>query len=108
MGRRRFFDTLEANGFSVEVLSRTGLRYRETGRQMLVDSKLLTGPSGIVVYRDRFIYAYSYHVAVAVWKLKRENSMRNVIFGDHQAGDFKNWLTAACNCAGFYPLLLDG
>ena len=32
----------------------------------------------------------------------------NVILGDHQAGDFKNCLTAACNCAGFYPLLLDG
>jgi hypothetical protein len=97
-----------SDGFSVEVLGRTGPRYREERRQMFVDSEVLTGSSGIVVYKDRFIYAYLYHVAVAVWKLKRENSARNVILGDHQAGDFKNCLTAACNCAGFYPLLLDG
>jgi Immunity protein 74 len=41
-----------SDGFSVEVLGRTGLRYREAGRQMFVDSEVLTGPSGIAVYKD--------------------------------------------------------
>jgi len=36
----------------VEVLGRTGLRYREAGRQMFVDSEVLTGPSGMAVYKD--------------------------------------------------------
>ena len=41
-----------SDGFSVEVLGRTGLRYREEGRQMFVDSEVLTGPSGMAVYKD--------------------------------------------------------
>ena len=41
-----------SDGFSVEVLGRTGLRYREGDRQMFVDSELLTGPSGMAVYKD--------------------------------------------------------
>ena len=41
-----------SDGFSVEVLGRTGLRYREEGRQMFVDSEVVTGPSGMTVYKD--------------------------------------------------------
>jgi hypothetical protein len=41
-----------SDGFSVEVLGRTGLCYREAGRQMFVDSEVLTGPSSIAVYKD--------------------------------------------------------
>ena len=41
-----------SEGFSVEVLGRTGLRYREASREMFVDSELLTGPSGMAVYED--------------------------------------------------------
>ncbi len=41
-----------SDGFSVEVLGRTGLRYCEGGRQMFVDSEVLTGPSGMAVYKD--------------------------------------------------------
>jgi hypothetical protein len=41
-----------SDGFSVELLGRTGLRYREAGRQMFVDSEVLTGQSGIAVYKD--------------------------------------------------------
>ena len=41
-----------SGGFSVEVLGRTGLRYCEAGRQMFVDSEVLTGPSSIAVYKD--------------------------------------------------------
>src|SRR4029453_14225521 len=42
-----------SDGFSVELLGRTGLRYREAGRQMFVDSEVLTGQSGIAVYKDK-------------------------------------------------------
>jgi len=40
------------DGFSVEVLGRTGLCYREDGRQMFIDSEVLVGPSGMAVYSD--------------------------------------------------------
>lgn len=36
----------------MELLGRTGLRYSEAGHQMFVDSEVLTGPSGMVVYKD--------------------------------------------------------
>lgn len=39
-------------GFSVEVLGLTGLLYREHGKSLRVDSELLAGSAGIVVYRD--------------------------------------------------------
>ncbi len=38
-------------GFSVEVLGPTGLLYREHGKSIRIDSELLAGPAGIVVYR---------------------------------------------------------
>ena len=41
-----------SDGFSVEVLGRTGLRYGEANRQMFVDSEVLTGPYGMAVYKD--------------------------------------------------------
>jgi hypothetical protein len=37
---------------SVELLGSTGLRYREAGRQMFIDSEVLTGPSAVAVYKD--------------------------------------------------------
>ena len=39
-------------GYAVEVLGRTGLRYIEGQRSMFVDSEVVTGPAGMVVYRD--------------------------------------------------------
>jgi hypothetical protein len=44
---RIFAEHFRFHGFSVEVLGRTGLRYREAGRQMFVDSEVLTGPRGM-------------------------------------------------------------
>ena len=41
-----------SDGFSVEVLDRTGLRYGEANRQMSVDSEVLTGPCGMPVYKE--------------------------------------------------------
>jgi hypothetical protein len=37
-------------GFSVEVLGRTGLRYREGIRRLFVDSELLATPHAIAVF----------------------------------------------------------
>jgi hypothetical protein len=39
-------------GFSVEVLGRTGLLYTERAKKLHVDSEVLAGPSGLVIYRD--------------------------------------------------------
>lgn len=39
-------------GFSVEVLGRVGLLYREQGRTMKIDSEVLMGPKAMVVYTD--------------------------------------------------------
>lgn len=44
-----------SDGFSVEVLGRTGLCYREGKRTMFVDSEVLAGPSGMAVYRESLI-----------------------------------------------------
>jgi hypothetical protein len=37
-------------GFSVEVLGRTGLRYLEGDRAATVDSEVMAGPHGLAVY----------------------------------------------------------
>lgn len=39
-----------SDGYSVEILGRTGLRYREGPRSMFVDSEVLATPGGIVIY----------------------------------------------------------
>jgi hypothetical protein len=41
--------TKGSEGFSMEVLGRRGLRYREAERQMFVASEVLIGPSGMTV-----------------------------------------------------------
>jgi hypothetical protein len=38
------------NGFSVEVLGRTGMRYREGSRSVSVDSEVLAPGKGIAIY----------------------------------------------------------
>lgn len=43
---------VSSEGYSVEVLGRTGLRYREGERAMRVDAEVVTGPSGLLVYRS--------------------------------------------------------
>ena len=40
------------SGFSVEVLGRVGVRYVENGKTMKIDSEILTGNSGLVIYSD--------------------------------------------------------
>ena len=47
-------NVIKSDAFSVEVLGRTGLRYTDhhTSRTVRIDSELLAGPAGIVVYAD--------------------------------------------------------
>ena len=40
------------SGYSVEVVGRTGLLYSEVSREMEIDSEVLQGPSGLIVYTD--------------------------------------------------------
>ena len=39
-------------GFSVEVLGRAGLRYTEGERVLILDSEVLAGPSGIILFSN--------------------------------------------------------
>ena len=39
-----------SDGYSVEILGRTGLRYREGPRSMFVDSEVLAPPRGLAIY----------------------------------------------------------
>jgi hypothetical protein len=43
-------------GFSVEIVGLTGLSYREGGRQVFVDSEIMSGPSGIGIYTASIRY----------------------------------------------------
>lgn len=43
---------VSTDGFSVEALGRTGLRYSEAGKTLRIDSEVLAGPSGMVIYTD--------------------------------------------------------
>lgn len=40
------------DGFSVEVLGRTGVLYKEGEKSIRIDSEVLAGPSGLVIYTD--------------------------------------------------------
>jgi hypothetical protein len=37
-------------GFSIEVLGRSGLRYTEDNRSLMIESEVATGPSGLIIY----------------------------------------------------------
>jgi len=43
-------------GFSVEVLGQTGVRYEEEGKTVFVDSEVLAGPSGMIIYPARMAH----------------------------------------------------
>ena len=52
-------------GFSVEVLGRTGLLYTEGAKKLKVDSELLAGPSGLGIYRN----------SIKAWEPPHENEL---------------------------------
>ncbi len=67
-----------SDGFSVEVVSRTDLLYHEAGRQMFVDSEVLTGPSGMAVYKDTIQKWEPPYDRVPVTDLDRDRILNNI------------------------------
>lgn len=67
-----------SQGFSVEVLGRTGLAYREAGRELFVDSEVLTGPTGMAVYRDSISRWKPPHDAEIVTDEDRARILENI------------------------------
>ena len=39
-------------GFSVEVLGQTGVQYAESGKNLFIDSEVLAGPAGMIIYSN--------------------------------------------------------
>ncbi len=74
--RPNFYESSEC--FSIEVVGRTGLVYREGGREMFIDSEVLTGPTGLVVYRDTIARWRPPHDAKAIDEAERERILQNV------------------------------
>jgi len=70
---------LSSEGFSVEVLGRTGLCYCDRGRQVFVDSEILMPPAGIVIYRDSILGWQSPHSGTAIDDAEREQIVRNIV-----------------------------
>jgi len=74
--RPNFYES--SDGFSVEVLGRTGLCYREGTRKMFVDSEVVTGPAGMAVYRDTIERWDAPHEANIVGDVERERILNNI------------------------------
>lgn len=67
-----------SEGFSVEVLGRTGLCYRERGRQMFVDSEVLTGPEGMGIYSSSVKQWKPPHDTEMISDSERDRILQNI------------------------------
>jgi hypothetical protein len=67
-----------SDGFSVEVLGRTGPRYDQANCQMFVDSEVLTGPCGMAVYKDTIRKWDSPNDSVPVTDSDRDRILNNI------------------------------
>jgi hypothetical protein len=65
-------------GFSVEVLGRTGVLYSEEERTLRIDSEVLAGPAGLVVYTDSITRWAPPHEGEAVDASKRQAIVENI------------------------------
>ncbi len=66
-------------GFSVEVLGRTGINYTEGSKTMFIDSEVLMGPSGMVVYKDSIKnWQKPYDNSELIDVKKRDEIMENI------------------------------
>ncbi|RBP45061.1 immunity protein 74 of polymorphic toxin system [Roseimicrobium gellanilyticum] len=65
-------------GFSVEVLGRTGILYSEAGRTLRIDSEVLSGASGMVVYKDSINHWQAPHHIKPFSLADRERVIENV------------------------------
>lgn len=69
---------LSGSGFSVEVLGRTGLLYSEGTRRMKIDSEVVQGPSGMIVYTDSMARWLPPHEADEVDHACRSRVVHNI------------------------------
>jgi len=67
-----------SDGFSVEVLGRTGIRYVDHGRVIKIDSEVLAGPSGLVLYTDSIRKWMAPHESECVDESVRRQIIENV------------------------------
>jgi hypothetical protein len=67
-----------SEGFSVEVLGRAGLSYREGNRTMFVNSEVLMGPSGMAVYRKSITRWDAPHDNEVIEQADRERILENI------------------------------
>jgi hypothetical protein len=65
-------------GFSVEVVGRTGLMYTEGSKSLDVDSEVLAGPSGLVIYADSIRSWNPPHQDEAIDESKRDAIVENI------------------------------
>ena len=69
---------VSSDGFSVEVLGMTGLRYVEGDKQLFVDSEVLAGPSGMGVYKSRIKRWDSPHETDVITDSDRDRIIENI------------------------------
>jgi len=67
-----------SEGFSVEVRGRTGIIYREGEREMFIDSEVLTGPSGMMIYKDTINQWEAPNDRVVLSDLEKNRILQNV------------------------------
>lgn len=65
-------------GFSVEVLGRTGIKYRERDRSMFVDSEVLAPGYGIAVFRNSIKAWLPPHEGQQVDESERQRILENI------------------------------
>ncbi len=67
-----------SDGYIVEVLGRTGILYKEGDRYIHIDSEVLAGPSGVVVYTDSIKSWCGPNEVVPVDEVDRERIVSNI------------------------------
>jgi hypothetical protein len=65
-------------GFSVEVLGRTGVLYSEGEKTIRIDSEVLAGPAGLVIYTDSIVRWASPHENEPLEETKRQVVVENI------------------------------
>jgi hypothetical protein len=65
-------------GYSVEVLGRVGLKYTEGDKSLTVDSEVLMGSSGMVVYKSSIRRWDPPHSGQAIDKSTKERITNNI------------------------------
>jgi hypothetical protein len=67
-----------SDGFCVEVLGRAGFLYREGDRKMVVNSEILTGPSGMVIYHKSIVRWDAPHNSQLIETPERARILANI------------------------------